>query len=311
MQIISTATAYNTVLNNLMAAESQETTISAQVSSGENATDLQGYASSSETLIAMQNVQSQVNGFLNSGQVLTAKLSAQSTALGQVGDAVTSASTAITNALAAGNGDTVMQALSSAFDNAVQGLNTTFNGQYLFAGGQVNTPPISSTTNLNSLTTAPSIASLFNNDQVIQTAQVNQNTTLQTGFLASNLGSNLFTTMQAIVAYDQGPNGPFSGTLTQAQTTFLQGQIANLNSEATALNTASGQNGLTQSEVASAQTDLGNQQTTLQTMIGNIANTNMAQAASNLQQAQLAVQASAKVFQALENSSLVTLLPNT
>jgi flagellar hook-associated protein 3 FlgL len=310
MQSISTATAYNTVLNNLMTAEAQESQISAQVSSGENATDLKGYASSAETLIAMQNVQGQITGYLNSGQILTAKLSAQDTALGQIGDSVTSATTAITNALAAGDGDTLMQALQSAFDNAVQGLNSTFNGQYLFAGGQVNTQPVTATS-LSSLTSAPSIASLFNNDQVIQTAQVNQNTTLQTGFLASSLGTNLFTTFQAIAAYDQGPNGPFSGTLTQAQTTFLQGQIASLNAESTAMNTTSGQNGLVQSEVASAQTDLSNQQTTLQTLTGNIANTNMAQAASNLQQAQLAVQASAKVFAALENSSLVTLLPTS
>lgn len=310
MQIMSTSSTYSMVLNNLLAAESQETTISAQVSSGENATDLQGYGSSSETLIAMQNVQSQVTGYLNSGQVLTAKLSAQDTALGQIGTAITSASTAITNALASGSGDTVMQALSSAFDNAVEGLNSTFNGQYLFAGGQVNTAPISSTTTLNALGTATSINSLFNNDQTIQSSQVNQNTTLQTGFLASNLGSGLFSTLQAIVQYNNGPNGPLSGTLTQAQTAFLQGQISNLNSESTALNTAQGQNGVNQSEVASAQTDLTDQQTSLQTMIGNIANTNMADAASNLQQAQLAVQASAKVFQALENSSLVTLLPN-
>lgn len=309
MERISTSSAYSALLNNLMAAQSQEAQINAQVSSGQNASDLKGYASSAETLMAMQSVQSQVTGFLNSGQVLTAKLSSQDTALSQVGAAVTSASTAITNALASGNGDTLMQALQSAFSGAVQGLNSTFNGQYLFGGGQVNTPPVSATS-LSDLTSAPTIASVFNNDQLVQTAQVSQNTTVQTGFLASSLGTNLFTTFQAIANYNNGPNGPFSGTLTTAQTAFLQSQISSFNSEATAVNSASGQNGLVQSEVSNAQSDLNSQQTTLQTMIGNITNTNMALAATNLQQAQLAVQASAKVFVALENSSLVSLLPN-
>src|SRR6202021_2616687 len=109
-----------------------------------------------------------------------------------------------------------------------------------------------------------------------QAAQVDQNTTLQTGFLASNLGTPLFNALTAIEAYNQGPNGPFTGTLTAAQTAFLQSQISTLNSAASGLTTAAAQNGLNQQEVASAQTDLGNQQTTLQTLTGNIADTNMA-----------------------------------
>jgi flagellar hook-associated protein 3 FlgL len=308
MERIATATAYSAIIANLMASQGKLTDINNQVSSGENATDLKGYGSSAETLTAMQTVQSQVTGFLNTGQVLTAKLSSQDTALTQVGGSAAAASQAITNALAAGSGDTVMQALQSAFNGAVQGLNTTFNGQYLFAGGQVNTQPVSATA-LSDLTAAPSIASLFHNDQLTQSAQVDQNTTIQTGFLASSLGTALFSTFQAIQAYNQGPNGPFSGNLTTAQTTFLQSQIANFNSAATALNTATGRNGLLQSEVSNTQTDLSNQQNTMQGLIGNITSTNMAQAAANLQQAQLAIQASARVFSALSDSSLVNLLP--
>ncbi len=160
----------------------------------------------------MQTVQSQVSGFLNTGQVLTAKLSGQDTALTQVGSAAAAASQAITNALAAGSGDTVMQALQSAFNGAVQGLNTTFNGQYLFAGGQVNTQPVSATA-LSDLTAAPSIASVFHNDQLTQSAQVDQTSRSRSrrAFLASSLGTALLATFQAIEAYDQGPNGPFSG----------------------------------------------------------------------------------------------------
>ena len=308
MERISTATIYNGIIANLMSAQNQESVINAKVSSGNNASDLQGYASSAETLMAMQTVQSQVAGYVNTGKVVAAKLSSQDTALGQLGSAATAGTSAITNALAAGNGDTVMQALQSAFNSAVQGLNTTFNGQYLFGGGQVNTPPVSATT-LTDLTNAPSIASLFHNDQMIQSAQVDQNTTLQTGFLADQLGTPLFNAFQAIVAYNQGPNGPFSGNLTPAQSAFLQSQIASLNTVGTALTTAAGKNGLLQSEVTNTQADLGARQSTMEGLIGNITNTDMAKAASDLQQAQLAVQASAKIFSSLANSSLVSLLP--
>ncbi len=308
MDRISTATIYNGIITNLMASQTQETQINNQVASGKNASDLQGYSSNAQTLVAMQTVQSQIAGFLNTGQVVTAKLSSQNTALVQLSGAASAAGAAITNALAAGSADNLMQALQSAFNEAVQGLNTTFNGQYVFAGGQVNTQPVSATS-LADLTAAPSIASLFHNDQVTQFAQVDQHTTLQTGFLASQLGTPLFTCLQAIEAYNQGPNGPLTGNLTTAQSAFLQSQIAGLNTAATTLNTTAGQNGLIQSEVATVQTNLSDQQTTLGGLIGNITNTNMAQAAANLQQAQLAVQAAAKIFSGLANSSLVTLLP--
>jgi flagellar hook-associated protein 3 FlgL len=309
MERISTSSSYSAIIANLMASEAKVNQINAQVSSGENATDLKGYASNAETLMAMQSVQTQVTGYLNTGQVVTAKLSSQNSALTQVASSASQAQAAVANALAAGNGDTVMQALQSAFSNAVQGLNTTFNGQYLFSGGQVNTPPVSASS-LTDLTNAPTIASLFHNDQTIQTAQVDQNTTLSTGFLASNLGTNLFNAFQAIETFNQGPDGPFSGTLTTTQTAFLQSQISVFNGQASALNTAAGQNGLLQSEVSTTQTDLSNQQTSVQGLIGNIVTADPATAAANLAQAQLAIQASAKVFQSLSTSSLVNLLPN-
>ena len=49
MERISTASAYSAIIANLMASQSKLTTINDQVSSGQNATDLQGYGSSAET----------------------------------------------------------------------------------------------------------------------------------------------------------------------------------------------------------------------------------------------------------------------
>ncbi|HXQ11720.1 MAG TPA: flagellin [Caulobacteraceae bacterium] len=307
MDRISTADTYAQVIANMMAAQQQLTTDSNQLSSGNVASDLQGYASHADTLTAMQTVQSQVGGFLASDTVLADKLTTQNTGLTQVASASQSATIAIQQALAAGVGDSLMPQLENVFQSAVEGLNTTYNGEYVFAGGQVTTPPV----NVNSLTAlgaAPSIASIFQNDQHVATSQINQNTTVQTGFLAGQLGTNLMGVLQAIQNFSTGPNGPFTGQLTAAQAAFLQGQIASLNGATSALNTSAAQNGLLQSQVANAQTDLTNQQTTLGTMIGGITNANVAQVSANLQQAQLAMQASAQVFLSLKDSSLLSVL---
>jgi len=307
MDRISTASAYSQALNNLMQAEMAQTTAGQQLSSSEKATDLDGYGAGAETLTAMQATQTQVTGYLNNTQALSAKLSTQDSALNEVAGAATSAVQSITQALASGNGTTLMQQLQDAFGSAVEGLNTSYNGEYLFAGGQVNTQPVASTT-LAQLPSAPSIPGLFSNDQRVATAQLDQNTSISTGFLANQVGTPLFTALQNIAAYDQGPNGPLTGTLTQAQSTFLTQQIASLNTVQTNLNNVVAQNGLAQNEVTAAQTELTSRQTMMQGLIGNVTDANLAQASTNLQQAQLSIQAAGQVFQALNNSSLLSSL---
>jgi flagellar hook-associated protein 3 FlgL len=308
MERISTSTAYAQVLNNLLAAEQKQTNAGNQLSSSEKATTLEGYASGAETLTALQSTQTQVSGFLNSSQTVATKLATQNSALGEVADSAGSAVQAITQALATGGGASLMQALQGAFSTAVEGLNTTYNGEYLFAGGQVNTPPTSATS-LSDLTTAPSIASLFHNDQRQISSQINSNTTINSGFLADQVGTPLYTAFQAIEAYAQGPNGPFGITLTTAQKTFLTSQLASFNTVQTNLTNVVAQNGLMQNEVTSAQSDLTQRQTMLQNLIADATSADIPQATADLQQAQLSIQAAARVFQSLNASSLLTILP--
>jgi flagellar hook-associated protein 3 FlgL len=307
MDRISTASAYSTALANLMQSEIAQTNAGQQLSTTETATDLSGYGAGAEALTAMQATQTQVTGYLNNTQTVAAKLDTQNTALTEVSGAADSAVQSITQALASGNGTTLMQQLQDAFSSAVEGLNTTYNGEYLFAGGQVNTQPVSASS-ITQLTSAPSVQSLFNNDQRINTAQLDQNTTISTGFLASQVATPLFNALQAIVAYNQGPNGPLGSTLTTAQSQFLTQQIAGLNTVQSNLNNVVAQNGLAQNEVTNAQTDLTSRQTMLQQLIGNTTDANLAQASTKLQQAQLSIQAAGQVFQALNNSSLIASL---
>jgi flagellar hook-associated protein 3 FlgL len=306
MDRISTSESYASVLANMQSAQTQLNTAANQISSTETATDLQGYGGQGETLIAMQTVQNQVSSFVSQDTILASKLTAQDTGLQQVAGAATGASQAITSAIAAGNGDDLMQALQAQFQTATEGLNTTYNGQYVFAGGQVNTPPVA-ITSMSALAAASPLSSVFQNDQQITNSQIDPSTTVQTGFLASNLGTPLMTALQAIQNY-ANTNGPFTGALTAAQTSFLQTQATALSAAGVTLNNSAAQNGQIQSQLTTTQTNLTDQQTSVSNMIGDVAGANVAQASANLQQAQLAIQASAQVFLALQNSSLLNLL---
>jgi len=301
MSGISSTTAYATVLSGMLTAQTAQAKATAQISSGETATDLQGYAGQASTLLALQSVQSQTNSYLANSQTTANVLSAQDLAFTQLNDSASSATSAITDALASGSGDTLMQSLGTSFQDAVSALNTNFDGQYLFSGGAVNTQPTTATS-MSDLTTAPSIASLFQNGDNVSTAQLNSSTTVQTGFLANQLGTNLYSAYQSIQAYTE-TNGAFSSPLTAAQTSFLQSTLATFKSTNTQLTTAQAQNGLVQQQVTQAQTTLTDQQTTLSGLVSNISSANVAQASTNLEQAQYAIQASSQAFLALQTST--------
>lgn len=307
MDRVSTSGNYALVLANLMAAQQRQLDAGQQVSSEKQASDLKGYARNAETLTAMRTLQAKVDGFIDQTGLLSSKLAMQDTALNQVGDSAQAARDAIANALATGRADTLMQELQNAFSNTIQGLNTKFQGEYLFGGGQVNTKPTTATA-LSDLTSAPSIASLFQNDQFKGSNRLDESTTIQTGFLADQIATPLYNAFQGVEAFEQGANGPFNGTLTTAQRTYLQGVLATFDTVHDNLIKVAGQNGLYQKEAETAQKDLTGRQTTLANMVDGITGVNMAEAVSRLQQAQISVQGAAQVFAALKGSSLLEIL---
>jgi flagellar hook-associated protein 3 FlgL len=309
MQAISTAANWNSALLNLTSAENRQNTAQNQVSSGKVATDLGGYGQTSETITAMQASQTRLQGFITAGQAVSATLTDQNTALTEVSTAGTAARQALTDAIASGSAAGLMQTLQTQYQQVVGGLNAQSNGVYLFGGGRTDQPPVSVTTmsGLTSQATPPTTA--FQNGQFITTAQITSQTTVQTGMLASDVGTPLLTVFQAIANFDAGPNGPLSGQLTQTQLTFLQSQLSQFDAANNTVTAYTAQNGAVQKTVSSQITEQQNQSTTLQNMIGDKTDVDMATALSNLSQAQNAVQASAQVLASLQKDSLLSILP--
>ena len=310
MNIISTSDSWHSALLNLMTAEQTQTTAQNQVSTGKVGDDLQSYGQGSETLTAMQGAQTRLNGFIQSGQLVSSRLTTQDTAFTEISTAGTSARQAITNALASGTGTGLMQSIEEYYQQTVDGLNTQSNGVYVFGGGRSDQPPVNATT-LQALNAAPSVPAVFQNGSLKSTSQLDNTTTVQTGFLASDVGSDLLGAFQQIEALDQGPNGPLSGQLTQAQTTALQGMLSSFDTANTEVTNIQAENGALQQNVANHITAQQAQSDSLTTLLGNQTNVDMATALTKLTQAQQSVQASAEVLAGLQNNSLLNILSAT
>lgn len=304
---VSTTGNYASILSNLMSAQLRQFDANERVSSQKNGNDLKDYAKKAETLAAMRVVDRRTKAYQDQNGLIADKLTNQDQALNQVTDAAAQIRQTIADALATDRADTLMTDLNGLFKNAVQGMNTSYDGKYLFAGGQINTQPVTATS-MADLTAGPAIATFFHNDDFKAQAKVDDSTTVTTGVLADDLGTNMMNALKTIQTFQEGAGGPFTGQLTDAQRTFLQNQLATWDQVHTGVINVTAQNGMNQQRLDAVGQDLTTRQNTLDQMMGNITDADVAKASADLQMAQLSFQAAAQVFQTLKDTSLLNLL---
>ena len=310
MNVLATSTMYQSVLNQLLTAENNEVSAQQQVSSGKLGDTLSGFGQQSDAITAAQSVQARVTGLVGQLNQTSTALTFQQTALTSLSSIAQQLQTALSEAQGLGSGDNLMSTVQSLFSQAVSALNTQYNGQYMFSGGQPTTQPFTAAT-LSDLTTQPSVSAFFQNGTLAPAARIDDNTTIQTGFTASNVGSSLMGVFQSLQNFQQGASGNFGGDLSTAQMTFLTSSIASLNTVVSDTNDTAAQGGDIQNQVTAALKTQTARQDTMTTVINDMTQADTAQAATNLTQAQTAFEAAAQVFNTLKGMSLLNYLSPT
>lgn len=304
---VSTVGNYEAILANLRNAQLRHLEANERVSTQKNGDDLKGFARSDELLTATRSLQTRIGNFQEQNGLIADKLTTQDTQLKQVAEAAKSVHDAIGQALAIGNASTLFKDLQTQLDRAVVALNTRYNGNFIFAGGQVRTQPVTATT-LAGLV-GPPVASFFENDQFKTQAQLDDSTSVTTGLLASDIATPLLAAFQVFATFDASPLGPFNGTLTPAQRTFLESQLVPWDDVHAGVVRIAAQNGNVQKRVDEVKANLESQSTTVTLFISGIVDADIAKASVDLTLAENSFQAVAAVVQSLKNSTLLNLLP--
>jgi flagellar hook-associated protein 3 FlgL len=304
---VTTPGNYATVLTNLLAAQERQAAAGTKVATQKNGQDLKDYAKSSELLTAMRTVQTRVSAYQDQNNLLADKLQNQDSGLMRVNDAAAAVRQIMAEAIASGRADTLVEDIQAQLRNAAEGMNARYNGKYLFAGGQVDTRPVTATS-LAQLTAGPPISSFFQNDQFQVTAKLDEATTVNTGLLADDIGTAMLNAFKAFQTFNEGASGPFAGPLTDAQRSFLESQLVPWDTVRSDITNIAAYNGTNQKRVDTVAEDLQTRQNTLAGMMGDITDADMGEAVSELETAQMAVQSAAYVFQALKESSLLNVL---
>ena len=308
MTRVATYGNYQSALLDLMRAQTRAADAQQRVSTQKNATDLTGFGRQSETLTALKGAQSRIQGFIDTSEAVTARLTTQDLAMTQVSDGVSGIREAIGNALSADSAASLMLDLEGRFQSIRGGLNMRHHGGYLFAGASTATAPLEAA-NLTELSAAPAVGDLFSNDTLKTASRVAEGTTLETGFLADELGTDILSILRDIQDFHAtAGSGPLTGRLNETQKAFLAGQLTRLEQAGTAVVDKIAKTGSLARQVDNITAGHEAQKAALDELVAGRTDADMAEAITDLQLSQVAIQASAQVISQLRQVSLLNYL---
>src|SRR4051812_142216 len=238
MDRISTRNTYQSALLNIMSGLKRQNTAEQEVATGKIADNLKGYGADADALTATRSLWSRIDTHINNGKMLASTLEVQDQVLGQLADAAQKARGAVAEAVATGGTEGLLTALQGFLSQAVDSLNTEYQGRHLFAGGRSDTEPAQPGVTLADLAAAPGVGGFFSNDQLEITSRIDDKLTVRTNFLADALGGPLFAALRQVAVLTEPPNPPLSGNLTPTQSSALQGMLATFDSAWNGLNEA-------------------------------------------------------------------------
>jgi len=310
MTRVATNANFQSALLDLQRAQSRQQDAQNRIATGKVATDLSGFGRGAETLNALKAADARLSGFIATGEAAQARLDTQALAFDRLIESTDIAREAVANALAAGRFDGLMLELEGSFQAAQGALNLKHQGAYLFAGARTTDTPVEAET-LADLAAEPTLNDVFSNDQLVGSARLDDTTVVTTGFLANDIGGPLMQVLRAVQAYHAGPSGPITGQLDAAGRAFLEQQLAAFDSARETAVLAGARNGALQNRVESLLGAQQAQQTQLSGLIGDRTDADMAQAVTDLNLSQVAIQASAQVINQLREISLLNLLSSS
>jgi len=252
------------LVGSLDQTQSNEQQLSEELSSGVSITSLsQNPVGAGENVLLLNQIQ-QDDTFTQNANMVTGYLQVADSALGSVVSELTQAVSLATSAnngtMNASDVKSIANQISGILDEVQSLANTNYQGQYIFAGGQMNTAPFSTST-----ASSPGVTS-YGGDENINHLELPNGQKVQMNipgdqiFLGSGTNS-VFGALNALVAdYSSGTvNTAQAVSDTEALGTalnYVSQQRVTVDSSITQLNAASGAVTNEQTQLTTAQTNL-------------------------------------------------------
>lgn len=292
----------------IMKAENALDNSNRQVATGKVADNYAGYRDKTAIMEAARSASARADANAAAANQALARLDVQDAQLSQLSELANEIRTAVTKASADHDGTSLMSQLEAYFDQVVGLMNSKDANGYIYAGDNNQTAPVV-VNSLADLVALPTVADAFANGSLKTEVKIGDSQNVEVGLLASDLATELFDLLRQVAQFDSGVDGPFSGTTTTAQQTFLESVIPTAMTAQRNVNAQAAANGIHYQTVKQAMEQLEASSVVYKGFVSNIEDVDMAEALARLNQNQVALQAAFQVTSTLNRLSLLDYLP--
>jgi flagellar hook-associated protein 3 FlgL len=292
----------------IMKAENALDISNRQVATGKVADNYAGYRDKTAIMEAARSASARADANAGAASQALARLDVQDAQLSQLSELANEIRTAITKASADRDGTSLMSQLEAYFDQIVGVMNSKDANGYIYAGDNNQTAPVV-VDSLADLAALPTVADAFVNGVLKTEVKIGDAQNVEVGLLASDLATDLFGLLRQVAQFDAGVNGPFAGTTTPTQQTFIESLIPTAMTAQRNVNAQAAANGIHYQTVKQAMEQLEASSVVYKGFVANIEDVDMAEALARLNQNQVALQAAFQVTSTLNRLSLLNYLP--
>lgn len=277
-----------------------------QISSGKVGTQYSDVKDQASVLAAAKSKAAGVESFTAVSKDVVNRLDLYDVQLQGLSDISAQLRDAIGDAMAMNSGTGFMEKVRSLYEEALNVLNTQVAGKYIYGGSRTDVAPVNAKS-LDDLVAAPTVADVFENTTLKQVDRLDENETIQTGIVASEVATNLFQMFKDIGASHAG--APFGTTLSQAQFSFLGAENTAVPAIQNGIDVIAAQNGARHAQASNALERHQAMGDYFTKFIGDIEDADLPTAIARLNADQVAAQASGRMIASLNQLSLLNFLP--
>lgn len=273
-----------------------------QINTGKKSDDYKGIAPQAATIVSARATMARTEAYKETANEVSQAMSMIDLQLGSMLESAESLKQSILEALAMESGQGFEQMLDTNFQMIASALNTKIGNSFLFGGGQTTEKPFTATS-LDDLVGMASASEAFVNDQTKAAARLTDTFTMQYGVVADEVAAPVMDIIRTLKDFHD-TMGPIDGDLTPAQTAFLEGQIAALDTAVQGMRSVQTANGLRQSQMKDVTDQLKQQGVYFETFVSDMEDVDMAEAITRFNNDQSALEASYRVVSMLSQLNL-------
>lgn len=319
MSRVSTLQQSQVMLQHMMENQSKVVDAQRQVDTGHHAEFYKDLYQDVTSLTGSQSLLAQLEQHKENDGLIQSSLFSYDQALGGMETVGTDIKESVMGAISASSALGFQAAIEGAFDTALSFLNSQNSDGYLFSGSKTDTSPVNISDLSDLLVVLEPPTDIFDNNSMKKAVRIDENRTLEVGILADEVGLEIMTALQRIALWQAGtipatapiptgPAGPVSTPMTAEDQAFLIGEIANLENLINGISEIRGENGLNQKTIESTIVSLDAQIDQTKVFISDIQDVDAAQAITNLNQRNFALESSYNVLSQVNRTSLLNFL---